>query len=50
MRLFSAKKPIVAAIQGAAVGAGLGLGLVADFRVAAPEARSKAKFPENFPG
>ena len=28
-RLFSAKKPIVAAIQGAAVGAGLGLALVA---------------------
>jgi enoyl-CoA hydratase/carnithine racemase len=39
VRLFSAKKPIVAAVQGAAVGAGLGLALVADFRVAAPEAR-----------
>jgi len=43
-RLFSAKKPIVAAIQGAAVGAGLGLALVADFRVAAPEARFVANF------
>jgi enoyl-CoA hydratase/carnithine racemase len=44
VRLFSAKKPIVAAIQGAAVGAGLGLALVADFRVAAPEARFTANF------
>jgi enoyl-CoA hydratase/carnithine racemase len=44
VRLFSAKKPIVAAIQGAAVGAGLGLALVADFRVAAPEARFSANF------
>ncbi|HXE17858.1 MAG TPA: enoyl-CoA hydratase/isomerase family protein [Stellaceae bacterium] len=44
VRLFSAKKPIVAAIQGAAVGAGLGLALVADFRVAAPEARFVANF------
>ena len=44
VRLFSAKKPIVAAIQGASVGAGLGLALVADFRVAAPEARFVANF------
>ena len=44
VRLFSNKKPIVAAIQGAAVGAGLGLALVADFRVAAPEARFTANF------
>src|ERR1700684_2760870 len=44
VRLFSHKKPIVAAIQGAAVGAGLGLALVADFRVAAPEARFTANF------
>lgn len=43
-RLFSARKPIVAAVQGAAVGAGLGLALVADFRVAAPEARFAANF------
>jgi enoyl-CoA hydratase/carnithine racemase len=43
-RLFSAKKPIVAAVQGAAVGAGLGLALVADFRVAAPEAKFSANF------
>ncbi len=44
VRLFSAKKPIIAAIQGAAVGAGLGLALVADFRVVAPEARFAANF------
>ena len=44
VRLFSVKKPIVAAVQGAAVGAGLGLALVADFRVAAREARFTANF------
>src|SRR5690606_4453570 len=37
-------KPIVVAVQGAAVGAGLGLALVGDFRVAAPEARFTANF------
>ena len=44
MRLFSAKKPVVAAVQGAAIGGGLGLALTADFRVAAPEARFAANF------
>jgi len=44
VRLFGTKLPIVAAIQGAAVGAGLGLALVADFRVASPEARFVANF------
>jgi enoyl-CoA hydratase/carnithine racemase len=43
-RLFETTKPIVAAVQGAAIGAGLGLSLVADFRVAAPEARFSANF------
>lgn len=43
-RLFATGKPIVAAVQGAAIGAGLGLSLVADFRVAAPEARFAANF------
>lgn len=43
-RLFGTRKPIVAAVQGAAVGAGLGLALVADFRIAAPEARFAANF------
>jgi len=43
-RLFATHKPIVAAVQGAAIGAGLGLSLVADFRVAAHEARFAANF------
>jgi enoyl-CoA hydratase/carnithine racemase len=42
--LFSSKKPVVAAIQGAAIGGGLGLALVADFRVVSPEARFAANF------
>ncbi len=36
--------PIVAAVQGAAVGGGLGVALLADFRVAAPEARFASNF------
>src|SRR5271170_1953242 len=44
VRLYRAKKPVVAAIQGAAIGGGLGLALVSDFRVAAPEARFAANF------
>lgn len=43
-RLFASEKPVVAAIQGAAVGGGLGLALVADFRVASVEARFAANF------
>ena len=43
-RLFSNKTPIIGAIQGAAIGGGLGLALVPDFRVAAPEARFAANF------
>ena len=43
-RLFGTGKPVIAQVQGAAVGAGLGLALVADFRVAAPEARFAANF------
>jgi 2-(1,2-epoxy-1,2-dihydrophenyl)acetyl-CoA isomerase len=42
--LFSARKPIVAAVQGAAVGGGLGLALAADFRVATPESRFSCNF------
>jgi enoyl-CoA hydratase/carnithine racemase len=44
VRLFRIKKPIVAAVQGAAVGGGLGLAMVGDFRVACPEARFVANF------
>lgn len=44
VRLFSCEKPVVAAIHGAAVGGGLGLALVADFRVVSPEARFAANF------
>ncbi len=43
-RLFRTRKPIVAAIHGAAVGGGLGLAMVADFRVTCPEARFAANF------
>ena len=39
VRIFRTAKPIVAAIQGAAIGGGLGLALSADFRIASPEAR-----------
>ncbi|HEY6643278.1 enoyl-CoA hydratase/isomerase family protein [Povalibacter sp.] len=44
VRIFASRKPIVAAVQGAAVGAGLGLALAADFRVATAEARFAANF------
>jgi enoyl-CoA hydratase/carnithine racemase len=44
VRLFDGELPLVAALQGAAVGGGLGLALAADFRVACPEARFSANF------
>jgi enoyl-CoA hydratase/carnithine racemase len=43
-RLVRTRTPFVAAVQGAAVGAGLGLTLVADFRVGCSEARFSANF------
>ena len=44
VRLFRSRKPIVAAVHGAAVGGGLGLSMVADFRVACPETRFVGNF------
>lgn len=43
-RIFDARTPSVAAVQGAAIGGGLGLALSTDFRFAAPEARFSANF------
>ncbi len=43
-KLFEAPLPVVAAVQGAAVGGGLGLACSADFRVASPRARFCANF------
>ncbi|XKK39828.1 enoyl-CoA hydratase/isomerase family protein [Nocardiopsis sp. ARC36] len=44
LRLFSLAVPVVAAVQGAAVGGGLGVACAADFRVAAPSTRFHANF------
>lgn len=44
VRIFRNKKPVVAAVHGAAIGGGLGLAVSADFRVACPEARFAANF------
>jgi 2-(1,2-epoxy-1,2-dihydrophenyl)acetyl-CoA isomerase len=44
VRLFAAGLPVVAAVQGAAVGGGLGVALSADFRVASPDSRFSANF------
>ncbi len=44
VRLFALKKPIVAAVQGAAVGGGLGLAVAADFRVVSPSTRFAGNF------
>jgi 2-(1,2-epoxy-1,2-dihydrophenyl)acetyl-CoA isomerase len=44
VRLFEGRLPVVAAVQGAAVGGGLGLALAADFRVASTESRFAANF------
>ena len=44
VKLFSNKKPIIGAIHGSAVGGGLGVALVPDFRVTCAEAKFAANF------
>jgi len=44
LRLFAAPLPVVAAVQGAAIGGGCGLALSADFRVATTASRFSANF------
>lgn len=44
VRLFGNRKPVIAAVQGAAVGGGFGLAMMPDFRVACAEARFTANF------
>ncbi|GEL17121.1 enoyl-CoA hydratase/isomerase family protein [Pseudonocardia asaccharolytica] len=44
VRLFSVATPVVAAVQGIAIGGGLGLAVSADFRVAGPGSRFAANF------
>jgi 2-(1,2-epoxy-1,2-dihydrophenyl)acetyl-CoA isomerase len=44
LRLFAAPLPVVAAVQGAAIGGGCGLALSADFRVATAKSRFSANF------
>ena len=44
LRLFKTSKPIIAIVQGAAIGGGLGLALSADFRITCKEARFSANF------
>lgn len=52
LRMFRTAKPVVAAVQGAAIGGGLGLALAADFRVLSDDARLSANFSRlgYFPG
>jgi enoyl-CoA hydratase/carnithine racemase len=43
-RIVSTRKPIIAAVHGSAIGAGLGLAVACDFRVTCKEARFAANF------
>lgn len=44
VELFEIRTPLIAAVQGTAVGGGLGLACAADFRVADPDSRFAANF------
>ncbi|HEU4361559.1 MAG TPA: enoyl-CoA hydratase/isomerase family protein [Mycobacterium sp.] len=46
IRLFRARTTVVAAVQGAAIGGGLGLALSADFRIGSPSSRFAANFSQ----
>jgi 2-(1,2-epoxy-1,2-dihydrophenyl)acetyl-CoA isomerase len=46
LRLFAAPLPVVAAVQGSAIGGGCGLAMSADFRVAAPSSRFSTNFAQ----
>lgn len=43
-RIFAVQVPVVAAVQGSAIGGGLGLAMAADFRVGSPSTRMAANF------
>lgn len=44
VRIFGCTKPVVVAVQGPAIGGGLGLALVGDFRIGCAETRFSANF------
>jgi enoyl-CoA hydratase/carnithine racemase len=44
VKLFRTRKPMICVVEGAAIGGGLGLSLVADFRVTSEKARFSANF------
>lgn len=46
VRMIEAKKPVVAAVQGAAIGGGMGLACSADFRVGSRDTRMAANFSQ----
>ena len=46
VRLFATRKPVVAAVHGAAIGGGLGLAVSADFRIGCPDTRMAANFTQ----